>query len=148
MHGEPHLGVLRHKRGQQAGEQRIGDGNGHADPYQTARLLLPLPHCRLSGLRLGQHRLTVAIEHLTGIGQAELARGTLQQPGIQPLLQQPDPARDPRLGYAKRPRGGSESLSLYHMGEEIEIIQIKFQWCHRAALVRVRCIYIVPLMER
>ena len=73
LHGELHLGVLHHKRGQQTGKQRIGNGNGHADPHQTARLLLPLPHSRLSRLRLGQHRLTVAIEHLTGIGQAELA---------------------------------------------------------------------------
>jgi FMN-dependent NADH-azoreductase len=66
----------------------------------------------------------VGIEALTHLGHHEAARGPLQQPHAQSLLQLRHALAEARFRHTKRASGGRETGVLDHRGKEVQVVEI------------------------
>ena len=125
-----------HEFRQDLRQQRLRDGDRHADAHGAARRrsrrLLHDVHGRL---RFGEHRLAMLVEQLARFGQRELARGALQQTHAERRLQFGQTPRQTRLRDAEHPLRRGKSAVLDDLREVHQVIQI----------VRIDLHLIVPL---
>jgi hypothetical protein len=83
----------------------------------------------LGGFGFDQHRLAVHVVGLADVGDREVARGPLDQPHAQALLQQRDAPAQFGLGHAQRASGRREAAVLDHLGEVVQVVEVLHRPC-------------------
>ncbi|KAG1469023.1 hypothetical protein G6F57_012349 [Rhizopus arrhizus] len=97
-------------------------GNGEAQP--AARAGLQLAHRTLGFFKLARDALAMLVVDRTGFGQAEAARGPVQQARAQARFQFLHFAADRGLGKAERFGSGNEAALLDHLDEDQRLVEI------------------------
>jgi hypothetical protein len=111
------------------------EGHGHREPHQPARRGRLRQRLILGGFAIGKQARRALGQSLSGIGEREAARGAVEQPCAEPLLEPADRLGDGRLRqrqFACRRREGAE---LHDLGEDRERLEIR-EFCHRGPLVK------------
>ena len=116
--------VQGHEFRQQFRELLLRHRHRHADPHRTARFRAQAIHRLARGLRLGQHRLRMAMHAGADIGHRETSGRALQQAHAEFALQCADAPAQARLGNAQRTFGRGETTVVDDGGEVVQVVEI------------------------
>src|SRR5690606_9293046 len=124
VHLHPDLRVFGEEVGQQSRDLLLRQPHRDAHPHHAARLRAEAVDHFARGLRLGQHRLCVAVHALADVGDGEPARGTLQQAYAQLRFQLADAPAQARLGDPECAFRGGESAVVDDGREVVEVVEV------------------------
>jgi len=123
LHLRTDLRVLAHEFAQHPAQKQLAKPDGRADPQQAGRRLLQLHH-RLLGLGEVEHDLPAALViGLPHLGQAQLARGAVEQAHAQPCLQLLHQLGDAGLAHVQGVGGLGEAAAVHHTGKGLHRIE-------------------------
>jgi hypothetical protein len=103
--------------------------HGHRELDQPARHRRLRKRLILGGFAVGQQPRGALSELLPGIGQRETARGAVEQPRAEPLLEPSDRLGDGRLRQRELARRACKGTQLHDLGEDRERLEIR-KFCH------------------
>ena len=96
-----------------------------ADPQKTLRAAQERLDRRLGGVDLGRNPRRVRINRVSGFGEAELARGAIEEPRGQCPLEPGHVLACGRSRHTEAPRRGRETAGLHDLGENQHIERIE-----------------------
>src|SRR5690606_5885169 len=100
------------------------EGHGSADAQNPARLGVQPSHRELRSFRFFHDAGAMLVEDRSGFGDAQRARGPIEQPRTDRLLELGDALAHHRFRQAEPPRGAGEALLLHHAGEDRHTLEI------------------------
>jgi len=110
-------GVAFERRRQRGGEVLLGEGDGRVDAQHAARLV-PRALGRFGGgVGGGEQRRAALVEGQPLGREREPARGAVEQPGAEPILERGHAGAHHGLRHAQRGRRGGERAGLHDARE-------------------------------
>lgn len=131
VHVQAHFRVACVELAQQRRDPGDADGVGRAEAQPAAGPALQLAHRALGLVQLAGDVLAVLVVHAAGLGQAQAARGAVEQLRAQARLQLLHLAAEGGLGQAERPGRGRETALFDHLDEDQGVVEIE---CHVGGL--------------
>jgi hypothetical protein len=131
QHLHAHVGMQRVEFTQQGRNAFDAERIRRGDPQPAARALLQLADRAFRLVQFAGDALAMLEVDVAGLGQAELARGAMQELRAQARLQVLHLAADRGLGQLQRTRGGDEAAVLHHADEDEGVVEIA---CHGGRL--------------
>src|SRR5690606_17461101 len=116
--------VLRMELSEQRRDPGDADGVGHGEPQPASRATLQLTYRAFGFLQLLGDALAMFEIHVAGLGEAEAARGPVQELRAEPRFQLLDLAADGGLGQAERPGRGDEAALFDHLDEDEGVVEV------------------------
>ena len=115
---DPERRIAGQELGQGRGDVQAAERHRRAQAEHAARLGLELRDREPGVVDLGQDPLAALVIEPPGLGQAELARGAVEQAHAELVLERADAARHRRGRQAQTARGRGEAAAFDHLGEQ------------------------------
>ncbi|MNT10945.1 hypothetical protein D3C72_1458000 [compost metagenome] len=119
-----HMRVAHHEVRQHGADVNLQQRHRTRHTHNAARRRAGHVDGVLRRLRLHQHRLAVLVVGAADLRHGELARGAVDQPHAEPLLQQADAPAELGLRHPQRTAGRREAAMFHCLHVVVEIVQI------------------------
>lgn len=124
MHVQLDFRILRMEFAQQRRDPGNAQRIRHGKTQPATRAGLQLSYRAFGFFQFARDALAMFVVHRAGFGQADAARGSMQQARTQPGFQFLHLAADGGLGQAKRIGGRDEAALFDHLDEDQGVVEI------------------------